>query len=120
MNWIGLVIHGLSAMSVYSDVIFVRLLVAAAVLAAVALLGIVVATIIRVATDLATPGWASTVVGVFLILLVQLLAATVIASLALLGGRNRRPFVPKVDCGQFVALRESISAPDARGGEAAP
>jgi polyisoprenyl-phosphate glycosyltransferase len=119
MNWIGLVIHGLSAMSVYSDVIFVRLLVAAAGLAAVALLGIVVATLLRVATDLATPGWASTVVGVFLILLVQTLAAIVIASLALLGGRNRRPFVPKVDCAQFVARRETISAPDRRGGDVA-
>ena len=111
MNWIGLVIHGLSAMSVYSDVIFVRLLIAAAAVAAVALLGIVAAIVIRVATDLATPGWASTVVGVFMILLVQLLGATVIASLALLGARSRRPFVPKVDCGQFVATRESIVAP---------
>jgi hypothetical protein len=111
MNWNGLVIHGLSAMSVYSDVIFVRLLAAAAAVAAVALVGIVAATIIRVATDLATPGWASTVVGVFMIVLVQLLAGTVIASLALLGARSRRPFVPKVDCAQFIASRESIAAP---------
>lgn len=111
MNWSGLVIHGLSAMSVYSDVIFVRLLMAAAAVGAVALAGIVVAVVIRFATDLATPGWASTVVGVFMILLAQMLAATVIASLALLGARNRRPFIPKTDCAQFIASRESLAAP---------
>ncbi len=111
MNWNGLVIHGLSAMSVYSDVIFVRLSMASAAVAAVALLGIVIAIVIRFATNLATPGWASTVVGVFMILLVQMLAATMIASLALLGARSRRPFVPKTDCAQFVASRDSIAAP---------
>ena len=119
MNWIALVIHGLSAMSVYSDVIFVRLLFAAAALAVLALIGIVAAIVIRLATDLATPGWASTVVGVFMIVLVQLLAATVIAALALLGGRSRRPFVPKSDCGQFVASRESLTVPAARSGAVA-
>lgn len=111
MNWNGLVIHGLSAMSVYSDVILVRLLMTASAVAAAALFGIIVAVVIRFATDLATPGWASTVVGVFMILLAQMLAATVIASLALLGARSRRPFVPKVDCAQFIASRESFTVP---------
>lgn len=111
MNWSALVIHGLSAMSVYSDVVFVRLLAAAAATAALALLGIVTAVAIRLATDLATPGWASTVVGVFMIVLMQLLGATTVAALVLLAGRNRRPFVPKFDCAQFVAERQSIAAP---------
>jgi hypothetical protein len=110
MNFVALVIHGMSALSVYSDVIFVRLLMAAAGIAAVVLVGIVIVTIIRIATDLAIPGWTSTVVGVFLVLLVQMLIAIVVASLALLGGRNRRPFVPKTDCAQFIASRESIMA----------
>jgi hypothetical protein len=110
MSFVGLVIHGMSAMSVYSDVIFVRLLVGAAAVSVVALAAIAAVAIIRLATDLATPGWASTVTGVFLILLFQMLVATVVASLALLGSRSRRPFVPKSDCGQFVASRETIVA----------
>jgi glycosyltransferase involved in cell wall biosynthesis len=113
MDFVALVIHGMSAMSVYSDVIFVRLLVAAAAVCAVSLVAIAVATIIRFATDLATPGWATTVAGVFMILLVQMLLAIVVASLVLLGGRSRRPFVPKTDCAQFVAARESIAAESA-------
>jgi glycosyltransferase involved in cell wall biosynthesis len=110
MNFVALVIHGMSAMSVYSDVIFVRLLMAAAAAAAVVLAGIVTVTVIRLATPLAVPGWTSTLVGVFLILLVQMLIAIVVVSLAVLGGRSRRPFVPKTDCAQFVASREAVVA----------
>ena len=54
------------------------------------------------ATDLATPGWASTVVGVFMIVLVQLLAGTVIASLALLGARSRRRLIATSFCGLLI------------------
>lgn len=111
MGFVALVIHGMSAMSVYSDVIFVRLLVGAAAVSGLALAAIVAAAIIRLATNLATPGWATTVAGVFMILLAQMLVATVVASLALLGARNRRPFVPKTDCAQFIAARETIVAP---------
>jgi hypothetical protein len=110
MNFVALVIHGMSALSVYSDVIFVRLLVMAGMVSAVSLVAIVLAAIIRFATDLATPGWATTVAGVFLILLFQMVLGIVVASLALLGGRSRRPFVPKTDCAQFVAQRETIVA----------
>jgi glycosyltransferase involved in cell wall biosynthesis len=108
MNFVGLVVHGMSAMSVYSDVIFVRLLFAAIAVSAVAVIGILTATAIRFGTNLAVPGWASTVVGVFLVLLFQMIMGIVVASLALLGGRSRRPFVPRTDCGQFVASIETI------------
>jgi polyisoprenyl-phosphate glycosyltransferase len=113
MNWAALVVHGLSALSVYSDVVFARLLVAAAGVAGVSLIGIAIAVIIRVATDLATPGWATTVVGVFLIVLIQIVVATIVASLALLGGRNRRLFVPKSDCPQFIAERRIVARREA-------
>ncbi|MGH6991400.1 MAG: hypothetical protein ACREE3_15995, partial [Stellaceae bacterium] len=109
MNWAALVIHGLSALSVFSDVVFARLLVAGAGVAGVALLGIAIATAIRLATNLATPGWATTVVGIFFIVLVQIVGATIVAALALLGGRSRRPFVPKSDCPQFVADRRMVA-----------
>ena len=112
MTWVNLVIHGMSALSVYSDVIFVRLLVAAAAIAVIALIAIVTAIVMRLATDLATPGWATTVVGVFALVLMQILLATIVASLALLGGRSRRHFVPKIDCGQFIAWRETVTAGD--------
>jgi polyisoprenyl-phosphate glycosyltransferase len=103
------VIHGLSALSVYSDLVFARLLVAAVIMALFAAVGIAAAIVIRVATDLATPGWASTVVGVLAIVVIQIVVATIVASLALLGGRSRRPFVPRADCKQFVAERRIVA-----------
>ena len=110
MNWVALVLHGMSALSVYTDVIFVRLLFAAGVVAALAVLGIVAAIVIRVATSLAIPGWATTVVGVFSILLVQMVVAVAVTALSILAGRSGRPFVPKYDCAQFIAGRERIDA----------
>lgn len=108
MNWAGLVIHGMSALSVYSDVIFVRMLAAALAVAAIAVIGIVAAAVVRLSTSLAIPGWATTVVGFFTIVLVQLGVAVGVTSLSILATRSSRPFVPKFDCAQFVASRERL------------
>jgi polyisoprenyl-phosphate glycosyltransferase len=110
MNWVSLVIHGLSALSVYSDVIFVRLLIAASAFAGLAVIGILVALVVRLATDLAIPGWTSTVVGIFLILLVQMGIAVIVTAILILGRRSARPFMPINDCALFIAKRETIAA----------
>src|SRR5581483_5557700 len=69
MNFVSLIVHGMSAMSVYTDMIFVRVLIAAGVVLGLSLLGIVGVTLIRLMTDLAIPGWASTVAGDLLIIM---------------------------------------------------
>jgi polyisoprenyl-phosphate glycosyltransferase len=106
MNLAALVVHGLSAMSVYSDVIFVRVLLAAGGVAALAALGIAGVAIIRIATSLAVPGWATTAAGDLLIILLQTFVIAIAASLTMLAGRSSRPIVPVVDCAAFVAGRE--------------
>ena len=63
MNFVSLVTHGLSAISVYSDVVGVRLLVVSILMAVFTMGGIVAAVIVRLATDWAVPGWASYTVG---------------------------------------------------------
>ena len=106
MNLVSLILHGLSAMSVHTDTIFVRILLAAAFVAAIAGVGIAGVTCIRIATDLAIPGWASVVAGDLLIILLQTLVIVVAVTLTFLAGRSRRPFVPIVDCQSFVSHRE--------------
>ncbi|MBV8133106.1 MAG: glycosyltransferase [Alphaproteobacteria bacterium] len=106
MDLASLVVHGLSAMSVHTDMIFVRVLLAASVIASVASLGIIAVTVIRIVTDLAIPGWATTAVGDLLIILVQTLVIVVAASLTMLAGRSSRPIVPIVDSQRFVVGRE--------------
>jgi hypothetical protein len=106
MNLASLVVHGLSAMSVHTDMIFVRVLLVASVVASVAGFGIIGVAAIRIATDLAIPGWATSSVGDLLIILLQTLVIVVAASLTMLAGRSNRPIVPIVDCKRFVASRE--------------
>ena len=107
MNLPGLIVHGLSAMSVYSDVIFVRMLLAAGGIAVLAALGIISVAVTRMATTLAVPGWATTAAGDLMIILLQTFVVAIAASLTMLAGRSSRPLVPIHDCAAFVAQRES-------------
>ena len=106
INLVSLVVHGLTAMSVYSDMIFVRILLVAALVAGVSTAGIVAVTIIRFTTDLAIPGWATTVVGNLLIILLQTVVIITAASLTMLAGRSGRPIIPILDSQPYILRRE--------------
>jgi hypothetical protein len=106
MNWTALIAHGLSAMSVYIDVVFVRILFGALIVAGMTLLGIIASVAIRFVTSLAIPGWTTTVVGVLSLLLMQVLVLVVPMLLLVLAGRNSRPIVPFADASIFVAARQ--------------
>ena len=102
MNFVSLVTHGLSAISVYSDVVGVRLLVMAIVLACLTLGGMMGAVIVRVATNLAIPGWASYVVGIMLVLFVQAIMAAFVFSFVILGSRHGTTFLPRRDYSIYI------------------
>jgi hypothetical protein len=108
MNLASLVVHGLSAMSVYTDVIFVRVLLCAGAVSVLSVLAMLVVAVIRLATPLAIPGWATTVVGDLVIILVQTLVLIVATTLMLLANRSTRQLVPVVDTGAFIAARETL------------
>ncbi|HEX3414911.1 MAG TPA: hypothetical protein VHT21_00670, partial [Stellaceae bacterium] len=108
MSLVSLVVHGLSVMSVHSDVIFVRALLVAAFVASVSIAGIAAVTITRFATDLAIPGWATTAAGNLLIILLQTVVIITAASLTMLAGRSNRPIIPIVDCAPYIVRREVV------------
>jgi polyisoprenyl-phosphate glycosyltransferase len=118
MNLVSLIVHGLSAMSVHIDTIFVRVLLASGVLATAVMIGIAAIAFIRFATPLAIPGWASNMVGDLLIILVQTIVMVVAASLMMLAGRSATPVIPIIHSAQFIAerkccARDSVSALEA-------
>jgi hypothetical protein len=119
MSLVSLIVHGLSAMSVHIDTIFVRVLLTSGVIAAASIVGIVAIAVVRFASNLAIPGWATTVVGDLMIILLQTIVMVVAACLMMLAGRSSRPIIPIADAGQFVAERES-HGPEAILTEAAP
>lgn len=118
MKLIGLVVHGLSALSVHTDRIFVRVLLGAGIVGIASVLGIIAVALIRLLTDLAIPGWATTAGGVLLIVLLQTIVIVVAASLTMLAGRSTRPIIPIVDARQFIA--EQVQYPVAADAEGAP
>ena len=111
MNVSALIVHGMSAMSVYTDVIFVRLLVAAALAAIATVIGMFAVIMIRLFTNFYVMGWASTVFGDLLIILTQMLVMVVATTLLLLNGRSRRPFVPAIDSSRFVMSEARLDRP---------
>lgn len=106
MSFAALAVHGLSAMSVYCDVILVRGLLAATALAGLAGLGIAAVVAVRIGTRLAVPGWATAAAGDLLIVMLQTVAVAVAASLSLLARRSSRPIVPALDCAAFIAVHD--------------
>ena len=99
----------MSAMSVYTDVIFVRVLLAACGVCGLALLAMFVVVMIRFATPFAIPGWATTAMGDLVIILVQALMLVVATTLMLLASRSTRQLVPIADAGAYIAQRSSTA-----------
>ena len=105
MNLVSLIIHGLSAVAVFSDVVFARMLMGSAAITCAAILTAVAASLVRVATDMAIPGWATNVVGISVILLAQALLFSMGASLSMLRNRSSAVFLPSVHAQVFIAER---------------
>ncbi len=103
MNFTRLVIHGLSALSVFSDVIGVRMVIAASVLILAGIAGLTATVGIRVFTSLAIPGWATMAFGLSLVLLLQAIMFLVVFCFITLAGRNGSSFLPIRDYAYFVS-----------------
>lgn len=71
LNLVGLIAHGLAAITCYNEVVGVRLLFCTVALAAIFILLIVIAVAVRLGTDLAIPGWATYVTISLVVLLFQ-------------------------------------------------
>jgi polyisoprenyl-phosphate glycosyltransferase len=103
MNFFALVIHGLSAIAVYTDVLAVRILISTFGLITISLIGIFVVTGIRFFTPFAIPGWASFVVLSFLILIFQAFLISLLLLFNVLNYRTQRHFIPALEYKNFIA-----------------
>jgi polyisoprenyl-phosphate glycosyltransferase len=102
MNLVSLVTHGLSAVSAFSDAAFVRMLLLSLLLATACAAGLLTVMMVRLLTDLAIPGWASTVSGILLILLAQTVMFSVVAVFLNLSSRCSRNMIPATDALRFI------------------
>jgi hypothetical protein len=108
MNFVALVSHGLSAISVFGDVVGVRLMIASLAGSGLAGLGILVVAAIRFYTDRAIPGWATYATGTLAIIMIQLIAIATSFTFFMLFSRTNLGFVPLRDYSWFVGESTNI------------
>lgn len=108
MNLVGLIVHGLSSISVYNDVVGARLLVVSTITMVLALTLASVATVVKFTTDLAIPGWATYAVGLSLLGVLQALSLSAFFVFLILHGRNHNSFVPGRDYASFLGAEKVI------------
>lgn len=108
MDFVSLIVHGLSAMSVFGEVIGVRLLIASSVFAILTVLLVLVTVIVRFGTQLAIPGWATFVTGLLLIALLQSILLSLIFTFVVLYSRAQTSTVPLRDCPLYIREERAL------------
>lgn len=97
MNFVALVVHGLSAMAVFGDRIGVRLLTIVSIGMGFASAALVCVIGIRLLTSLAIPGWATYATGILLVILIQMLIVVLVFAFIILAGRDTVSIIPRRD-----------------------
>jgi hypothetical protein len=108
MNFTSLVMHGLSAISVFQERVAVRLLIVLMISMGATLLALLVTLAVRLATDLAIPGWATSTAALLIVMLLQMCLLASCFVFFALGGRDGARFLPLRDCPIFVDRKVRI------------
>lgn len=108
MNFISLVVHGLSAISVFSDIVGVRLLAVTTLLMIGCLLMVAAVVYVKFWTALAIPGWATNAVGMSLVLMFQAIIMSAFFIFITLNGRQNAGYLPIRDYRFFVLAVEPL------------
>lgn len=108
MNYNSLILHGLSAVSVFLDVVAVRVLITSFILIFLCLIMIAVVLVEKYITHIAIPGWASTVVGSAFIMILQVLSISVILTFFMLNQRTQKRVIPATDVLLFISRVRSF------------
>lgn len=108
MSFHSLLIHGLGAIAVFIDVIASRLLIFSLALIGISLLVIGAVIGIKAFSDLAIPGWTSTVVSAMLIILLQSFLLSLFTIFLYLSSQSQRKFIPALHYKDYTGPIESI------------
>jgi polyisoprenyl-phosphate glycosyltransferase len=108
MSFHSLLIHGLGAIAVFIEIIASRLLIFSLVLIGFSLLVILALIGIRSFTDLAIPGWTSTVISAMLIILLQSFLLSLFTIFLYLSSQSQRKFIPAQHYKDYTGPVETI------------
>ncbi|MGO4879707.1 MAG: glycosyltransferase family 2 protein [Bryobacteraceae bacterium] len=102
MNFFALVVHGLSAISVFADVVSVRLLVGAAGFLFSSLLVLAAVASARFALPNAMPAWATIAAGSLAVFGLQAMLLSLVLVLAIISARSNTSFIPLRDSEYYI------------------
>lgn len=102
MNFSSLITHGLSAISIFLDVVAVRVFITICVLGLFVLLAMGLVVFLRLFTNTAIPGWATSTVGILIIIFVQLLTMSAVITFWVLNRRETKLILPARDVQCYV------------------
>lgn len=108
MNFVALVMHGLSAMSVFADIIGVRLLLLSSLMVILTLLALGGILVVQLGTDLYVPDWGIYTVGLLILIAFQALTTVIAFTLTRLSGREEMSFIPTRDYSWFCWGLEQV------------
>ncbi|SKC10794.1 glycosyltransferase [Dyadobacter psychrophilus] len=108
MNFVSLVLHGLSAISVLVDTTAVRILIFSIFMSGVAIAFIVFIIFLKLIGN-ATPGWASTLGSTLMILMLQSFLISLFLVFMVLQYRSQQHFIPAVHYRDFVEKVDTFS-----------
>ena len=108
MNYTSLIVHGMSAISVFGETVAVRLLCTVSLLMLFTLGGLLTTILIKFYTDLAIPGWATNLTGILGIVLLNLFLLAIFSVLMMLNSRDRLSFLPIRDWQYFIETSMTI------------
>ncbi|MDO4568818.1 MAG: glycosyltransferase [Planctomycetia bacterium] len=108
MNFVGLVMHGLSAVSVYLDVASVRMMLLCVWVTLFLGLGTLGILGVHLFIPLPVPGWIWGLLGWTLVLIVQFFTIATILTFITLGNRQSKTFLPIREYPFYIARLQSI------------
>ncbi|HEY9704973.1 MAG TPA: glycosyltransferase [Allocoleopsis sp.] len=109
MNFLRLVLHGFSAVSVYADLMALRLMLFSVMLSIGSILGLFIVLFIKFFTDYAIPGWATfSLLALFTVLILSVFFCFTLL-FNLLAIKNQRSVIPIVDYKDYIKSTLKVS-----------
>lgn len=109
MNFVSLVLHGMSTVAVFLDTTAVRIMLFSIVMIGFSLLGIGVVMELKFVAHVASPGWASSLASAFFIIVLQAFFISLFLVFTVLSYRSNKHFIPMTDYPPFIERIEKIS-----------
>lgn len=108
MNFVSLVLHGLSTVSVLIDTTAVRLVLFCVLMASAAGFGILALLYLKYFTNTSIPGWTSYLMSSFVIVILQAFLISLLLVFVVLSYRTQPQFIPAKQFTDFVERVETV------------